>query len=313
MDIRSTRNLKTALLGVAATLAVVVGSGPSAKADFLFNPAGTGAGGAQSVALFDPTAGNALAVNGVTAINAKIANPASNPTFTLLYQASVGSISNGNGQSITSGTFAGLNSTQQITVVASITETVLSATGNTATFSLTPGPNDFLRIYANPTFVKNDLAGTGFTAGTLILDARPVGSGANGSFTNQGTPPVQFDQFVTNEYPGITSVSGTGSSTVSFAVNSLNSSYFVGLTPSAISLRIDTSNTTPFTSVNPSRAFFDGTLSSIGAINGTSGPSFQFQADGLVPIVPEPSSVCLMGLGLIGVVAHVRRKRNQNV
>ena len=81
----------------------------------------------------------------------------------------------------------------------------------------------------------------------------------------------------------------------------------------------NTSQVTPFLQVDPSARFSSNgiangdVVANRGAVNGVTGPDFQFQADAntsfQVSAVPEPETYALMlgGLGLIGFVARRRR------
>jgi len=329
---RGLKSLRPALLGLAAALACVAGTGPAAKADFLFSPTGTGAAGAQLVGAFDPNPGNALAKGGVTAINNFLAGgPAAGNTFQLYYQATMAAVDNPANQPITTGTFAGLNNTYQITVVASITEVVtsVSADGTVAKFAVAPvqNANSTLQIFQSTGLTTNDLTGAGFRNGTLILTATPtVTANGTGGFINNG-PPLQiqpFDQHGTNDYPLVNSVTGNGSSTVDFTVNSVNSSYFPNGVPSVVGLEFITSNVAPLKALDPSRTFpglgpagadvtalVSGPVQGAAGTNGVTGPDFAFAADAFVTPIPEPSSVFLMGLGVAGVVAYARKRRPQ--
>jgi hypothetical protein len=302
------RPLKAALLGLAAVAACVVSTGRTAQADFQFDS--TGGGGGTVISAIDPSPGNALAQNGSTAI-ANFVSGVGPTTFQLYYQAAVGTLVKPDGTL--------LLPSGQLTVVASVEETVTSVTGGgaSASFAVVPGhAGDFLKIYQNAGVVFDNLAGTGFTAGNLILTAFVVPSAAgSGSFTNAPGAPVLFDQHGADNYAGKLSTTGNGVSTIDFQVAGVLPGYFPGGVPSIIALRFVTSVSTPFIAVDPSRSFVQmgGPVPNLGAINGVSGPDFQFVADAFVTPIPEPSSLCLMGLGLAGVFAVARRKRAAQV
>jgi hypothetical protein len=318
---------RAALLVVAA-LAVAALAGGTARADFLFNPTGVGgAGGAVTINGFDPAPGNALAQGGVTAINNVLAaggvgSDVAADRFQLYYMATTSALigpSPGNNPL----TPPGLNSAYQITYIASVTEFVKTAIGPsaTATFGVSSvqAANSILQIYSNGPaggIVANNGAGTGFNAGTLILTASPIVNTAGvGNFTNSGGAPVAL-----NQHPGGTnylstmSVTGTGSSTVDFNVTSTNPAYFITPPPTVVALRFNTSQSTPFVAIEP--ALFlpnpaGGSVApALGAINGVTGPDFLFVADAFVT-VPEPTSLCLTGLGLGGIFAYIRRRQSR--
>ena len=209
-------------------------------------------------------------------------------TFQLDYEAVLGGLIDINGVTFTP---PGLNSTYQITVVASFTEVVTSTTGASASFSLAPvqSPNSYFEVYYNPALTANNLAGTGFNDGTRILTGSPSSDqSSSGNFnlaldsTNQ--PIIQaFDQFDPTSYPGQLSVTGVGSSLINVNVASFDPTFFVS---PVVSLGFNTSTATPFNTTEPAKLFAglpNGAAPNIvanpGAINGVSGPDFQFQAD----------------------------------
>src|SRR4051794_8506211 len=138
----------------------------------LFNPTGTNATPAQLIGGLDFSPGNVLAVNSVPLTVGK--------TFQLDYQAALGGVIDPNGITVSP---PGLNSTYQITAVSSFTEVVtgLSPDQTVATFSLAPvqASNSFFELYYNPAVVADNLAGTGFNVGTMILSGKPSPSQTN--------------------------------------------------------------------------------------------------------------------------------------
>jgi len=299
----------------------------------VFDPDGPGGTAAVTINGFDPAPGNSLAKDSVTAINNVIAGGGTGADvaanrFQLYYMATTSSLI-GPSPANNPLTPAGLNTTYQITYVASITEFVKSASGptGTATFgvSAVQAPNSILQIYSNGPaggIVADNASGTGFTAGTLILTAAPVTTVAgSGNFTTTGATQL-FDQHGADNFGGKLSVVGQGSSTVDFNVTFANPAYFITPPPTVVALRFNTSQSTPFLAIEPTGAVagtgFPNPLGApnpiipnLGGTNGVTGPDFQFVADAFVTPVPEPSSLCLMGLGLAGVVAVARRKRAQ--
>lgn len=328
MDLRNMR-MPRAALPIVAALAVAALAGGTARADFLFNPTGVGgAGGAVTINGFDPAPGNALAQGAVTAINNVLAaggtggDVAAN-RFQLYYMATTSALigpSPGNNPL----TPPGLNSTYQITYIASVTEFVKTASGPsaTATFGVSSvqAPNSVLQIYSNGPaggVVANNGTGAGFNAGTLILTATPVVNAAGvGNFTNSSpgtTVPLNQHPGGTN-YLGTQSVAGTGSSNIDFHVTSSNSAYFITPPPFVVDLRFNTSQSTPFVAIEPALALPNpagGTIvPNLGAVNGATGPDFIFVADAFVT-VPEPTSLCLAGIGLGGIFAYIRRRQSR--
>ena len=308
----STRKSLRAVLGAAGLLSL----GSSVQAAFLdFNPTGSNASPTTAIAGIDIAPGNALAVGSI---------PLSvGSRFELDFQSTVDGVINTNGLTVAP---PGLGTSYQITAVASFTEVVtsVSADKTVATFALAPNQpsNSFFELYYNPAVIANTLAGTGFNAGTLLLQATPsLTSPSVGIFslsTGPGGAPViqQFDQFgSTNHYPGINSVSGSGSAMIGADVTYFNPNFFS--TPIG-QITFDTSLVTPFGQATPSAMFtnFPGggdpnVTANVGAINGVIGPDFQFQADPNVSfqVIPEPSSIILVGMGLVGVLGVLALKK----
>jgi hypothetical protein len=302
--------LATALWVIGA---IVLGSSVEAGS-IQFTP--TGSGTSDTIGGIDPGPGSALAVGALPlAVGA---------TFQLDYQANVPALIGANGLDFTP---SGLGSTYQLTVVGSFTEVVtsLNSSGTLATFALAPtqSPNSFFELYYNPTVVVNNLAGTGFNVGTLVLAGTPATNMPSVSVysisTSHGAPVIApFDEF-SHKYPGISSAVGSGSALLSANISYYNPAFV--RTPIS-QLMFNSSIVTPFDEVSPS-TLFDGApgtapptvVPNIGTVDGVNGTDFQFQADANFSFnlsstsIPEPSSVILASLGLLGAVALVARMR----
>jgi len=325
-----------------ASLAALGAAGlaPSARADVvLFNPNGGGAVGALPVASFDEKVGNSLSQASVTAINATPIGGTTAPFFTL-YQASMSVLLGATGNTLAAPGTPGVN---QITVVAGFFETATRVSATTVTLS-NAGVNEtgsFVEIYSNPTVTSNDLTGTGFRDGALILKGGDVTGTETGSFTSSGTDPA-LDHFGANNYPAIATLIGSGGTQLTFQVTDSASNYFV--TPvSTFTVAFNTSNVVPFNQADPSLMFYTspdtgGALGAagravssppgaapnythnLGATNGLSGPDFQFQSDANssfspVGVVPEPGTIsaALIGIGFASLAGlrAARRRRDQ--
>jgi len=329
MDIRNGSALKSSLLALAVTAAGLLGSVQSAQAQIQFNPTG-GSSSTYDIAGLAFGPGNALAVNTGGAPGLVVGK-----TFDLVFQTHLTGLSGPNAPAAVPGLNGAPGAAAfQITEVATLSETVTSVNTvggvTTATFALNPSGANRINIYEASGVSFNDALGTGFTNGTLIASLTPTGFGAGGSsFTQQpGTVPV-FNPFPVGNKPfppSIPSINGFGGSQV---VSTVNPGYNVAFfqpngtppgTPTLVSSIFNSNLSAPFDAIAPSSLFTNPITSAtitpqIGAINGVSGPDVQFQVSGFTQsfttVVPEPASVTLMGLGVVGALVVVRRQRSQ--
>jgi hypothetical protein len=275
--------------------------------------------GDKNVNGIDLLPGNALAMDVITTPGTP---PSSGTIFQLYFQAALNSFTFNNASVYS----PDIQSLGEITAVAGFQEQISGAGFPTAGFSFVPGGDNFFRLYAETVEDRSDLAGTGFADGTLIMSGSIVS--ATGSFTASGQPVIQdFDQTTNdpapnNDYPGISTVAGSGSTRVGIRIDFLNPSVFTTIPPLSsaliLFLNFDTTNSTPFISVDPSLSFFktlggEGLFpAQIGTTNGLSGPDFQFQTDANgvfeLQVVPEPATMTLLGLGLVGSAMARRRQ-----
>lgn len=300
----------------------------TAAQPFLFNPNGTGASGALTADLIDQAPGNALAKGALTPNGNGGFQPAAGTNFELYYQANLSVLKNGG-----SIVFAnGLNNSNYFTFTAAAGEVITSVTTptapdfkQTANFALSANQlENFFRIYAATT-LGNDLTGLGFTTSTLIYEGR-VTSETMSAFTVNGAIANQpLDQFGTNNYPGKTSVTGSGSSTFEVTTTYFNPGYFPSLQNGALILsNVNASTVTPFFQVNPSICFASRFVDcavtyNIGSNNFTSGPDFLLQTDANQTVsqatavlpVPEPATPAVLALGLVvmGLLRAFRKNK----
>lgn len=311
------KSVSTLVAAVGAAGILAGASAVQAASDVQFDVTGSGSNW-QTISYIDMNAGNALSVGGQSA--------AVGDSFDVYFQSNVSQVQLSGG-----GQVAGIGSTYYLTVITKFSESKsYEIPGLAAGFQEGNGGNEYFQVWLSSTPGGN-LAGTNFgsddASAVLLLAGNNVnvtGGGFNISQKNGQPLVAPLDGTGDgNQYPGITSVVGNGSTTVAANINYVNSNYFKGiLSGEVISLILanPASAATPFDAVNPSQQFWDALTSSyvtpnIGSINGVTGPDFQFQTNGNLTFevtqlpVPEPATAVMGLFGLAGLALAARRRR----
>lgn len=215
----------------------------------------------------------------------------------------------------------------------------LGSNGDTAQFlttGRTVGVPNFFEIWWDDNPNADDLAGTGFNDGTLILGGTiqadaPGTFSTNFSTTNDedqdddGNPDNPLDASGANDYPNIFSIDGIGGTDLDISVDFQNGQFFpLNITEILLTL-LGTRNNLNFEQVDPSALFADtagggaptlvgaGSVD-IGAVNGR-GKDLLLETDAaqsflaLEVAVPEPATAGLAFMGTFSLLGSLLRRR----
>lgn len=236
---------------------------------FVFDPDGPGGVNEILVQSFDWSPGSAVSVGAVPVpINPAIG------TNTTYYQAKLTNFVGTNSLPI-SGT--GLHTNYEVTIVVGFGETETGIDANLDSFAETAvfnydnsNPVNHVRIYYDNTPDSNELDGTGFDDGILILEGTVTNF--TGPFTATSIAGGLLDQFGADNHGGVTTVAGGGGQQGTMHVDYANTAFFSHALP--VSLAFNTSIITPFIQVNPAKKVSNGSggfiTPNVGATNGLS-------------------------------------------
>lgn len=320
--------MKKRFLLVVIIAGFVISMAASVQASTLLN-----FGFSERVGALDWIPGTALALGGQT--QEALVGGQSVP---LLYHASLGSYLNSDGAAIMG---TGLGTDYEITATISFYEFVNTPViGGPATFSLDTSLPAIVNIYQDSSLNSNALAGTGYADGTNVLNANIVDTGFISVFSSNALSydlnnPTLLDGANDDDWSGQQSVFGAGSTRLEADVISYDNTWIIdAIDVLTFVLTNNTNNNLPFSEIDPSQMMFDGTVTNtgiLGTVNGgipswvqigfdpegneifgPGGDSILFQADASSSfegdVVPEPATLTLLGLGLLGVAAVSRRR-----
>jgi len=222
--------------------------------------------------------------------------------FQFLYQSNLASI-DGNPTALFNGLDSTANGTKdtaagknyEFTIVAMLNETVTSTTANHATFGLAPGDNK-VAIYYDTAANASTAGGTGFDDGQLIALLTIVPDNTQSEFTVTA--------------PG----AGQGSTKITARIvdggDFIDPAYLQGVSEMLFGVNFESNLNYPAGNSSTNNFQIGGSSMFPDYVAGNN--DIVFKVDGsntFTNAVPEPGTMMLLGMGMMGLVGATRRRR----
>jgi hypothetical protein len=222
-------------------------------------------------------------------------------TFQFLYQSNLSSIDGNttalfNGLDFNANGTKGAGSTFEFTIVAKLNEKVTSLSGNTAEFGLTgPASDNKVAIYYDSAANASTTGGTGFDDGQLIALLTIIPGNTQSTFTiagagGQGSTKLTALQLEAGDF--------------------IDPNYLDGV--SSLLFGINFESNLNYPAGNSATTNFHIGGSSLFPNYVAGGSDIVFKVDGsntFTNAVPEPGTMMLLGMGMLGLVGAQRRRR----
>ncbi|WP_075794081.1 flocculation-associated PEP-CTERM protein PepA [Massilia putida] len=223
-------------------------------------------------------------------------------TFQFLYQSNLASVDGDttalfNGLDFNANGVKGAGKTFEFTIVAKMTEKVTNLTGATAEFGLAgTAADNKVAIYYDTKANASTTGGTGFDDGTLIALLTIVPSNTQSTFTivgagGQGSTKLSAGKVEAGDFIDPNYLDGVSS--LLFGVNFESNLNFPAGNSATLNFHKGGSSLFPDYTVNTSK-------------------DIVFKVDGsntFTNAVPEPGTMMLLGMGMLGLVGAQRRRR----
>jgi hypothetical protein len=234
--------------------------------------------------------------------------------FQFLYQSNLASIDGNttglfdNGLDFNANGSKGAGKAFEFTIVAKLNEKVTSLSGNTATFGLNgPASDNKVAIYYDTAANASTTAGTGFDDGTLVALLTIVPDNTQSTFSVFSLP--------TPASPGhpATTGDGQGSTKLSARIvepgDFVNSNFIQLAAGQMFGINFESNLNYPAGNSSTNKFQIGGSSLFPNYTTAANGTDIVFKVDGSNTFsVPEPGTMMLLGMGMLGLVGAKRRR-----